>query len=65
MGCVVNGPGEAKEADIGIAGGDGKGILFKKGRVVRKIDQDKLVDQLLKEIDNMTENSEESNGKKD
>jgi len=54
MGCVVNGPGEAKEADIGIAGGDGKGILFKKGKVIRKIEQDKLVDTLLSEIDNMT-----------
>lgn len=63
MGCVVNGPGEAKEADIGIAGGDGKGILFKKGKVIRKIDQDKLVDQLLGEIDNMTKNLEENNGK--
>ncbi len=51
MGCAVNGPGEAKEADIGIAGGDGKGILFKKGKVIRKIDQDKLVEQLLMEID--------------
>ncbi|MBW2653848.1 MAG: flavodoxin-dependent (E)-4-hydroxy-3-methylbut-2-enyl-diphosphate synthase, partial [Deltaproteobacteria bacterium] len=59
MGCAVNGPGEAKEADIGIAGGDGMGILFKKGKVIRKIDQDKLVDQLLGEIDNMTKNSEE------
>ncbi|WP_299983977.1 flavodoxin-dependent (E)-4-hydroxy-3-methylbut-2-enyl-diphosphate synthase [Desulfobacula sp.] len=64
MGCVVNGPGEAKEADIGIAGGDGMGILFKKGKVVRKIDQDKLVDQLLSEIDKMTKNSEELSGKK-
>ncbi|MFH2093720.1 MAG: flavodoxin-dependent (E)-4-hydroxy-3-methylbut-2-enyl-diphosphate synthase [Pseudomonadota bacterium] len=64
MGCAVNGPGEAKEADIGIAGGDGKGILFKKGRVVRKIDQDDLVAQLLAEIDIMTKNSEEENGKK-
>lgn len=54
MGCAVNGPGEAKEADIGIAGGDGKGVLFKKGTVIQKIDQDKLVDQLLSEIDNMT-----------
>ncbi|MCP4670343.1 MAG: flavodoxin-dependent (E)-4-hydroxy-3-methylbut-2-enyl-diphosphate synthase [Desulfobacula sp.] len=53
MGCVVNGPGEAREADIGIAGGDGKGILFKKGKVIRKIDQDKLVEQLLMEIDNI------------
>jgi len=63
MGCAVNGPGEAKEADIGIAGGDGKGILFKKGKVIRKIDQDDLVDQLLNEIDKMTKNSEDNNGK--
>lgn len=65
MGCAVNGPGEAKEADIGIAGGDGKGILFKKGKVIRKIDQGDLVHQLLDEIDTMTKNSEEANGKKD
>ncbi len=64
MGCVVNGPGEAKEADIGIAGGDGKGILFKKGKVVRKIDQDCLVDQLLEEIDSMTKDAEDNHGKK-
>lgn len=50
MGCVVNGPGEAKEADIGIAGGKGIGILFKKGKVVRKVPQDKLVDVLMEEI---------------
>ena len=54
MGCVVNGPGEAKEADIGIAGGDGKGILFKKGKVVRKIEENYLVEELLNEIDKMT-----------
>ena len=65
MGCIVNGPGEAKEADIGIAGGDGTGILFKKGKVIRKIDQDELVEQLLGEIDNMTKNSEELNGGKE
>ncbi len=53
MGCVVNGPGEAKEADIGIAGGDGVGILFKKGRVVKKIPQHLLVETLLAEIDTM------------
>ncbi len=51
MGCVVNGPGEAKEADIGIAGGDGRGILFKKGKVVNKFPQEKLVDVLLEEIE--------------
>jgi len=50
MGCIVNGPGEAKEADIGIAGGDGKGILFKKGKLVKKFPQDKLVNVLLNEL---------------
>ena len=50
MGCVVNGPGEAREADIGIAGGDGMGILFKKGHVVKKVPQDRLVGVLLQEI---------------
>ena len=50
MGCVVNGPGEAREADIGIAGGDGVGILFKKGKVVKKFPQEKLVEILLDEV---------------
>ena len=50
MGCIVNGPGEAKEADIGIAGGDGKGILFKKGRVIKKVPEEKLVEVLLEEV---------------
>jgi (E)-4-hydroxy-3-methylbut-2-enyl-diphosphate synthase len=50
MGCVVNGPGEAKEVDIGIAGGDGSGVLFRKGKVVKKFAQDKLVDVLLREV---------------
>ncbi len=62
MGCVVNGPGEAKEADIGIAGADGTGILFKKGKVFKKVPQDRLVAQLLDEIDKMTQNSEDVNG---
>ena len=51
MGCAVNGPGEAREADIGIAGGDGVGLLFKKGEIVRKVPEDKLVDELVKEVD--------------
>ncbi len=51
MGCVVNGPGEAKEADIGIAGGDGVGILFRKGRLVKKFPQEQLVNVLLAEVD--------------
>ena len=50
MGCVVNGPGEAREADIGIAGGIGEGLLFKKGKTVRKIREDRLVDELIEEI---------------
>jgi (E)-4-hydroxy-3-methylbut-2-enyl-diphosphate synthase len=51
MGCIVNGPGEAREAEIGIAGGDGVGILFKQGKVIKKFPQEKLVDVLLKEVD--------------
>lgn len=51
MGCVVNGPGEAREADIGVAGGQGQGILFKKGKVVKKVPQEKLVEVLLQEVD--------------
>ena len=54
MGCVVNGPGEAKEADIGIAGGDGYGIIFKKGKVFKKVDEENLVTELVNEINNMT-----------
>ncbi len=50
MGCVVNGPGEAREADVGIAGGDGIGILFKKGRVVEKFPQEKLVHVLMEHL---------------
>ena len=50
MGCAVNGPGEAKEADIGIAGGDGVGLIFKKGEVVKKVPEDILIDTLMEEI---------------
>ncbi|MDU1716685.1 MAG: flavodoxin/ferredoxin-dependent (E)-4-hydroxy-3-methylbut-2-enyl-diphosphate synthase [Clostridioides difficile] len=53
MGCAVNGPGEAREADIGIAGGKGEGLLFKKGEIVRMIDGNKLVDELLEEIEKL------------
>lgn len=53
MGCAVNGPGEAKEADIGIAGGDGCAVLIKKGEIIGKIPEDKILDVLLKEIDAM------------
>ena len=53
MGCVVNGPGEAKEADIGIAGGDGCALIFKKGEILRKVDEDKIIEELLIEIDKL------------
>ena len=53
MGCVVNGPGEAREADIGIAGGVGEGLLFKKGQTVRKIKEENLVSELIDEIKKM------------
>ena len=51
MGCVVNGPGEAKGADVGIAGGNGVGLVFRKGEIIRKVDEKDLVDELFKEID--------------
>ena len=53
MGCVVNGPGEAREADIGIAGGKGEGLVFKKGEVFKKVSEDKLFDVLVEEIEKM------------
>jgi (E)-4-hydroxy-3-methylbut-2-enyl-diphosphate synthase len=53
MGCAVNGPGEAREADIGIAGGDGEALLFKKGEIIRKIPQDRIAEELLAEIEKM------------
>lgn len=53
MGCVVNGPGEAREADIGIAGGKGAGLIFRKGEIVRKVPEERLVDELLKEIERL------------
>ncbi len=55
MGCAVNGPGEAKEADIGIAGGDGEGLLIKKGEIVRKIPEDQMLAVLKEELDNWRE----------
>ena len=50
MGCVVNGPGEAREADLGIAGGNGEGLLFRKGEIIRKVDEDRLIDELIDEM---------------
>ena len=56
MGCAVNGPGEAKNADIGIAGGIKEGLLFKKGEIIEKVKQEEIVDRLKKEIINMVQN---------
>jgi len=56
MGCVVNGPGEAREADVGIAGGRGRGILFRKGVVMRTLPEAELLDALLAEVDDILQN---------
>lgn len=53
MGCAVNGPGEARDADIGIAGGNGEGLIFKHGEIIRKVSEDKLIDELMKEIEKL------------
>ena len=55
MGCVVNGPGEAKEADVGIAGGIGEGLLIKKGEVIRKVPENELLDTLRNELEHWGE----------
>lgn len=53
MGCPVNGPGEAREADIGIAGGNGEGLIFKKGKIIRKVKEENLLDELIKEMEDL------------
>lgn len=53
MGCIVNGPGEARGADVGIAGGNGEGLVFRKGEIIRKVRETDLVDELFKEIDSI------------
>ena len=53
MGCVVNGPGEAAAADVGIAGGQGEGLVFAKGKTLYKVPQEQLVDALMAEIDKL------------
>ena len=53
MGCVVNGPGEARNADVGIAGGDGEGLLFRRGEILRKVPQEELIDALMSEIEKL------------
>jgi (E)-4-hydroxy-3-methylbut-2-enyl-diphosphate synthase len=61
LGCVVNGPGEAREADLGIAAGKGKGVIFKRGEIVRHVQESEMVDALLEEID-AWEKEEQSKG---
>lgn len=53
MGCAVNGPGEAREADVGIAGGNGEGIIFRKGEIIRKVPENMILEELKKEIENI------------
>ncbi len=62
LGCVVNGIGEGKEADIGIAGGEGKGILFKKGKLVRKVPMEELMDTLIQEVEMLAKEKEAEEG---
>lgn len=51
MGCVVNGSGEARESDIGIAGGKGEGLIFKKSEIIKKVKEENLVEELMKEVE--------------
>ncbi len=56
MGCVVNGPGEAKEADLGVAGGNGEGLLIRHGEILKKVPEDKLLQALQDELEHWGEN---------
>ena len=60
MGCVVNGPGEARGADVGIAGGNGEGLIFRKGEVIRKVKEEELLPELFREIDAILEERKQS-----
>ena len=60
MGCVVNGPGEAREADIGVAGGHGVGIIFKKGEIFKKVPEEQLLEVFLEELRKMEEEGRKS-----
>src|SRR5215471_2199646 len=61
LGCVVNGPGEAREADLGIAAGKGKGVIFKRGEIIRHVLESEMVDALLEEV-NKWEEEESAQG---
>lgn len=63
MGCVVNGPGEARGADVGIAGGNGEGLIFRKGEIIRKVPEEILVEELFKEIDAILEERKQNESK--
>ncbi|MBQ6867928.1 MAG: flavodoxin-dependent (E)-4-hydroxy-3-methylbut-2-enyl-diphosphate synthase, partial [Clostridia bacterium] len=54
MGCVVNGPGEAREADVGVACGKGEGLIFAKGEIIKKVPEDQIVPELIKYIEDLT-----------
>lgn len=60
MGCVVNGPGEAREADVGLAGGIGEGLIFRKGVILRKVPENQLVDELFIEIEKILSERKDS-----
>jgi len=60
MGCVVNGPGEAKEADIGVTGGNGVGIIFKKGEIYKKVNEDELLETFMAELKKIEEEGQKS-----
>ncbi len=62
MGCAVNGPGEAKEADIGVAGGRGVGIIFKKGKLFKKVEEEKLLEVFMAELEKMEMERREKKG---
>jgi (E)-4-hydroxy-3-methylbut-2-enyl-diphosphate synthase len=53
MGCAVNGPGEAKEADLGVAGGKGEGLIFRRGELLRKVKEEEIVDAFIQEAQNL------------
>jgi len=56
MGCAVNGPGEAKGADFGITGGNGKGLIFEKGKLIKTVDENALIDELVKKVEEYAKN---------
>jgi (E)-4-hydroxy-3-methylbut-2-enyl-diphosphate synthase len=62
MGCVVNGPGEAREADLGVASGNGKGQIFVRGEVVRTVPEDQIVENLIAEAQRLAEEMGETSG---